>query len=88
MHPSLRRRMLAPLTKRTKQSTLFECDEEWSAIEGELPHLDLKSKFECDEEWSAINNTCSYPINLTSLNAMKSGVQCVLCGASLDMGLV
>jgi len=53
-----------------------------------LPHLDLKSKFECDEEWSAINNTCSYPINLTSLNAMKSGVQCVLCGASLDMGLV
>ena len=31
MQPFLRRRMLAPLTKRTKQSTLFECDEERSA---------------------------------------------------------
>ena len=76
MHPSLRRRMLAPLTKRTKQSTLFECDEKRSATHQLAGKKLALEKFECDEKRSATER-CGKVIPAFScrLNAMKSGVQ-------------
>ena len=76
MHPSLRRRMLAPFTKRTKQSPCLNamksgvqpCKEGCMTSSGRM--------FECDEERSAtLHVVCDSCHSDARLNAMKSGVQ-------------
>ena len=70
--------MLAPLTKRTEQSSLFECDEERSATTRTTVSMNILIKFECDEERSATGYLfVIIPAHLPCLNAMKSGVQLV-----------
>ena len=75
MHPSLRRRMLALLTKRTKQSTLFECNEERSATAKATLYYASSGEFECNEERSATILLLLINLYASRLNAMKSGVQ-------------